>query len=726
MSGTRGISTRREDFAGRTETGDFYNPALLDGVQKVGNKAKLGSAYCNLGDAYYDLGDFENALQNHDEYLKNAVKVGDRAGEGRANGCLGKDYNSLGDFEQATDCHLKQLEIAEEMGDRAEQGRAYESLGNAYSNMDNFKTAILWFKLALYVAKEIGDKAEIGKANGNLGNSYFRDGAFDDALKHHRCHLRIAKEMEDKSAKGTAYGNLGHVYFCQGFFEKAMKFYKLSLYFAKEVEDGAEEGRASYWLGCTFESMGRLVEALDCFQSSLKQFDSIRSRGQSKDNWKINLQNEYKLVNIAIWRILVKQEKYDEALLAAEKARAQALIDVLKSKYRFETAHSGSDEEEDAVPDMISQLPSNAILMPIDNEDRKLSEHESGIGHFGLDKREDGARNILVDVPSTTVFLAIDKKEINIWVLKGNGVHFRKSEIGERYLDDDETLSFASLTQAAYPLPEDEILSMAATFAVEAKYIRRQRAEQMKKALRILYDVVISPVADLLEGDELIIVPDEYHSRKGVLLVGNPCLAEIVTNEPWNWNLPQAEEEVTAIGGILNSEPLIGEDATKEEVLRQLTSVTLVHIAAQGSDEVGEILLTPNPTRPSKIPELEDYMLSISDVMGIQLRARLVVLSCCHSAQGKIKAEGAVGIARAFLAAGARCVLVALWEIDDEATLEFMKGFYEQLVVGKRASVALNQAMKNLKESQKIGDVKDWAAFQLIGDDVALEFEEEE
>ena len=108
------------------------------------------------------------------------------------------------------------------------------------------------------------------------------------------------------------------------------------------------------------------------------------------------------------------------------------------------------------------------------------------------------------------------------------------------------------------------------------------------------------------------------------------------------------------------------------------------------------------------------------------MRARLVVLSSCHSAQGKIKAEGAVGIARAFLAAGARCVLVSLWEIDDKATLEFMKSFYENLLIGKTASVALNQAMKCLKESQKFGDVKHWAAFKLIGDDVTLELEEEE
>jgi len=57
------------------------------------------------------------------------------------------------------------------------------------------------------------------------------------------------------------------------------------------------------------------------------------------------------------------------------------------------------------------------------------------------------------------------------------------------------------------------------------------------------------------------------------------------------------------------------------------------------------------------------------------MRARLVVLSCCHRTRGEIKAEGVVGTARVCLGAGARSVLVSLWAINDEATLEFMKKF---------------------------------------------------
>ena len=178
------------------------------------------------------------------------------------------------------------------------------------------------------------------------------------------------------------------------------------------------------------------------------------------------------------------------------------------------------------------------------------------------------------------------------------------------------------------------------------------------------------------------------------------------------------------IAAILSTRPLTGSQATKAEVMKLMSSVGLIHIAAHGNRRTGEIALSPNPGWTSKFPQRKDYILKISDVQAANLRARLVVLSCCHSGRGRIlKGEGVVGIARAFLAAGARSVLVALWAIDDAATMVFMKSFYQHLKDGKTASVAVHQSMKFLRESEKFSDTRHWAPFQLIGNDVKLEFE---
>ena len=87
------------------------------------------------------------------------------------------------------------------------------------------------------------------------------------------------------------------------------------------------------------------------------------------------------------------------------------------------------------------------------------------------------------------------------------------------------------------------------------------------------------------------------------------------------------------------------------------------------------------------------------------------------------RSEGVVGIARAFLAAGARSVLVALWDIDDEATMVFMESFYQHLKDGKTVSAAVQQSMKCLRESEEFSKMRYWAPFQLIGDDVKIDLE---
>ena len=82
-----------------------------------------------------------------------------------------------------------------------------------------------------------------------------------------------------------------------------------------------------------------------------------------------------------------------------------------------------------------------------------------------------------------------------------------------------------------------------------------------------------------------------------------------------------------------------------------------------------------------------------------------------------------MGIARAFVASGARSVLVSLWAVDDKSTKEFMIRFYGHLKRDKmNASEALHRTMKWMRESETTRyTVREWAPFVLIGDDVNLD-----
>ena len=104
--------------------------------------------------------------------------------------------------------------------------------------------------------------------------------------------------------------------------------------------------------------------------------------------------------------------------------------------------------------------------------------------------------------------------------------------------------------------------------------------------------------------------------------------------------LPCAEIEANMVGEKLGAKPLLGQEATKQAVLQVINSASLIHFAAHGDAERGEIALAPLRAL-NRIPQEENYLLTMSGISKVQLRAKLVVLSCCHSGRGQVRAEGA-------------------------------------------------------------------------------------
>ena len=508
-------------------------------------------------------------------------------------------------------------------------------------------------------------------------------GDYRKAIEYHEKHLKITIEIGDRGGEGASYHNIGNVYF----------------------------------------SLGQFENAVGNFVSAMNTFNYLRSLLKSKDNWKMKYRELYEKTYTALWKSLLRIGKIDEALFAAEQGRAQTLSDNLLIQFK---------------------LPESLTAATFDTE-RTISRL---------------SREIITPI----IFLGIERLTINIWFLsRRNKVVFRQGKLeGDRTEEDPiHTLLQSSLEKIGAEDTvrcEDRTLDNDCPFSIEAwgKGVGKPTLMPLDNPFKPFYDAIIDPIIDMLgpQDDELVIVPDGalcltpwaaviesiriravpsltsyqlilsvpegHHKRRGALLVGNPCLNQLKKPEP---GLPCAQEEVEMIASILNTRALVGRQATKGEVMKRMSSVGLIHIAAHGNKHTGEIALSPNPGWTSNFPQKKDYILKMSDVQAVNLRARLVVLSCCHSGRGRIlKGEGVVGIARAFLAAGARSVLVTLWAIDDEATMVFMKSFYKHLKEGKTASASVQQSMKSLRQSDEYSEMRYWAPFQLIGDDVKIEF----
>jgi CHAT domain-containing protein len=115
----------------------------------------------------------------------------------------------------------------------------------------------------------------------------------------------------------------------------------------------------------------------------------------------------------------------------------------------------------------------------------------------------------------------------------------------------------------------------------------------------------------------------------------------------------------------------------------------------------------------------QDGLVRLLDIYEASLPADLVVLSACQTAIGKdVPGEGVMGLARGFIAAGAARVVASQYKVDDEATGELMRAFYEEMLGPNRLApaAALRAAQMKLAAQPRWRDPHWWSAFVITGE----------
>jgi CHAT domain-containing protein len=175
--------------------------------------------------------------------------------------------------------------------------------------------------------------------------------------------------------------------------------------------------------------------------------------------------------------------------------------------------------------------------------------------------------------------------------------------------------------------------------------------------------------------------------------------------------LQDAEVEAKAIaGGYGKSQELLGGEATKDEFLRNFTNVEVVHfaghfVANRQSPGNSKLLFAGGELRTS---ELGAHKLP---------RAKLVVLSACETGFERYdKSEGAIGVARTFLALGAPVVVASQWKVDSEPTKDLMIAFHRNRNEKRMSSAeSLRRAQLAVLGGDRTKAPFYWAAFSLFG-----------
>lgn len=147
--------------------------------------------------------------------------------------------------------------------------------------------------------------------------------------------------------------------------------------------------------------------------------------------------------------------------------------------------------------------------------------------------------------------------------------------------------------------------------------------------------------------------------------------------------IPFAEDEAREVAAILDSrEVLTGPAATTESFKRAAGSAGLLHVACHG------LFRADNPMYSSL--QLADGRVTAADVAKMRLNSELVTLSACETGRSEIAGgDEMLGLARGFLSAGARGLIMSLWNVSDRHTIGLMRRFYSEMQRTHNAQASL-------------------------------------
>ena len=748
---------------------EHYEKALAI-AEKIGDRKIEARSYHDLGNIFHSLGEYVKAKEHYEKALSIAEKIGYREIEATSYGNLGNIFQPLGEYVKAKEHYEKARAIAEKIGDRKIEARSYDDLGRIFLSLGEYFKAKEHCEKALAIAEKIGHREIEALSYGNLGLIFRSVGEYDKAKEHCKKALAIAEKIGHWKPEARVYSNLGSICYHLGEFVKAKEHCEKGLAIAEKIGDGEAEAHCYGNVGIIFYFLGEYAKAKECFEKSLvlarkygnrehellchlclsilmlkegnisegksnafvsfNKAEVIR-RLQVHDKFKISyfdqMLNNYQILS----QFLCDADLPHEALYTEEFRRARALKDLMAARYSVENEIPVSPQTWDYIESIVKKESNCACLY--------ISYYEQSF-NFWVVKADNPL--IFQQIKVNDVFGSV----IRVADLLCRGIYREVLCLAPEQCEDRSWLpSNAYWEQGCErPIVEEENQPPERTPAFDYKMIIAPVAHYLDEPEiiivpdRLLYKIPFAALEDesgkcLSESFRIRIVPSlttlkliqdspaDYHSQSGVLIVGDPKVGDVLYKKILKQvsRLPFANKEAEMIGKLFSTQPLLGKQATKQAVLQNIHSVSLIHFACHGNAERGEIVLAPPPLT-DRTPQEEDYLLTMEDISKVQLRAKLVVLSCCHSAKGQISAEGVVGIARAFLGSGARSVLVALWAIEDEATKDFMSRFYENLARGESASESLHHAMKWMRENG-FSKISQWAPFMLIGDNVKLD-----
>ncbi len=661
----------------------------LDFARSHGDPVLESQALISLGNRSLSQERYDEAIDRSQAGYIVADRVDARRLKLIARANIGWAYYRLGDSEKALELLTESEQMAFQLGDAWTQGNQLTNIGYIYMDERKFDLAAQSFQKALALAQATKAKAFIYNAVRVLARLSVQTGDFASADKYVGEALDIARqdsnhmdELYPMLVQGGISASRGNYAKAEATFQQVERDRICPVFLKWESEHS---------LARLYESENHLELAEQEYRAALATFESARDTVRHEDSQLSFLTNASGIYDDYV-HFLVGQKEANDALRWADYSRARTLSEGLGLLKKGASIGPASLDPQSIarrangtilfywLGEAQSYLwaitpqktgffmlpPRSEIEASVQRYRRSLAGPQDVLGSSGQSPDRDGLWLYRILISPAQPLL---KKDARVFVIPDgalNNLNFETLIVDESghhfWIEDADVVNASSLRV------------LAASFS-------RDAAAKQKRPSNLL--LIGNSVAPSPEYPELPRAADQMQSVAH--------------------HFPPAEEKIFA-----------RQQATPQAYLDNLPGqFSYIHFVAHGtasrlSPLDSAIVLSKSAADP------DSFKLYARDIIRHPVHAELVTISACYGAgERAYSGEGLVGLAWAFLRAGAHNVIAGLWEVTDVSTDQLMDRFYDELEKGVGVDVALRTAKLSLLHGNTFRNPYYWAPFQL-------------
>lgn len=756
--------------------------------ETLGSKRGVSLVHDVLANLYRALGDNRRAFDSAQISLRICEEQNHRKGIMLGLHELAIIYGQQNNRRQALDHLERAFAIAQELNDSMMIASLRHDMALQYKSFGDQARALDIYQQLLKQVEAYGDKGGAAMVRDQIGRIFAEQGRYEEALTYHRAAFAGLEAANKKHATVLSLNNIAAIHLLQEKYNEALAVAQQAVPLARDSQRKVDLCVALMNLGYAQFGLNHLADAQQSFNEAVSLVETLRAQAAGSIEERQRYFEGGLRAHHGLLSVLVKSNRMQEALVFAERAKARALLDMLQQgRVNVQKTMTAKEREEEArLKSELTQLNKQlARFAQSEKESANVAGVQSQLDKARLNYQafQNALYTAHPELKTQRGEASIITQQELAELLPNTS-----SVLLEYVVTDEQTFLFAITKSAENTAARSEVQMSVYTLPIKrAELVKQIESFRQQLATRDLgfrvsasklYDLLLKPAQSQLRSKtNVVIAPDsnlwdlpfqallnndghfviedaaityapsltvlrEMTKRRmnqtttrtpaTLLAFGNPIAGGEKANHSGpalradNLDpLPEAGEEVRTLArlyGASRSKVYVGAEAREDRVKSEAGQAGILHFTTHGTLNNASPMysyLTLAEGGPN-----DDGLLEAWELMQLDLKAELAVLSACETARGRIGGgEGVIGFSWAMFIAGVPSIVVSQWKVESAGTRDLMVNFHRSLIspAGPKQtkatkSDALRQAALKLMRNPQTSHPFYWAGFVLVGE----------